>query len=444
MPDPAPEARPLTVLRARGLDGRFRVPGDPGLFCLAAMLGAVARGETVIYTGTDEPDANLAATRALLAAAGTPVELADDRWHIGGLGALGLLEPEGPLDFTGADRALPLALGLLAPYPFETCFAGAATASSPMIEALRATGAEVGATRSGRLPISIRGPRGGIPLALRLPDTEAARAALLLAALGLPGTSSLVGAPRAADGAERLVRHFGGRIEAERTADGRRNLEIAGLPLLGARTLSLAGDPELAVFAIVAGLIVPHSDVLIENVLLDAAQNAVLSVLLEMGGDIEIVERRLTGSEEIADLRVRHSALLGTALPSAGLAPAAVLALAVAGAFAAGETRIPRPAFAEHGQPLQGLADGLQRNGVRVSTGKQGLGIGRPEAGSRLGGDTVATGGDALLALAFRVYGMATAAQVALDDDTALEAAYPGLLRCFEAVGAEFYRRWAA
>ena len=116
--------------------------------------------------------------------------------------------------------------------------------------------------------------------ALRLPDTEAARAALLLAALGLPGVSSLVGAPRAADGAERLVRHFGGRIEAERTADGRRNLEIAGLPLLGARTLSLAGAPELAVFAIVAGLIVPHSDVLIENVLVDAGQNAMLSVLL--------------------------------------------------------------------------------------------------------------------------------------------------------------------
>src|SRR3569833_1303881 len=167
------------------------------------MLGAVARGETVIYTGTDEPDANLAATQALLAAVGAPVELADDRWHIGGLGALGLLEPEGPLDFTGADRVLLRALGLLSPYPFETRFAGAATASSAVVEALRATGAEIGATRSGRLPITIRGPRSGIPLALRLPDTEAVRAALLLAALGLPGVSSLVGAPRAADGAER-------------------------------------------------------------------------------------------------------------------------------------------------------------------------------------------------------------------------------------------------
>src|SRR3569833_1671850 len=118
------------------------------------MLGAVARGETVIYTGTDEPDANLAATQALLAAVGAPVELADDRWHIGGLGALGLLEPEGPLDFTGADRVLLLTLGLLSPYPFETRFAGAATASSAVIEALRGPRMVIGNRPERVAPIS--------------------------------------------------------------------------------------------------------------------------------------------------------------------------------------------------------------------------------------------------------------------------------------------------
>src|ERR1700709_2773322 len=101
MSDQVHTARPLTVLRAPGLGGRFKVPSEAGLFCLAAMLGVLARGETVIYRAIKEADSSLDATRKLLVAIGAEPDFSDDRWQINGLGPLGLLEPMRPLDFSG-------------------------------------------------------------------------------------------------------------------------------------------------------------------------------------------------------------------------------------------------------------------------------------------------------------------------------------------------------
>jgi len=446
MSDQIHTARPLTVLRARGLGGRFSVPSERGLFCLAAMLAVLARGETVIYREANEADGNLEATGKLLAAIGAEPEFADDRWQVNGLGPLGLLEPERRLDFTGASGALPLAMGLVAPYGFTTRFVGERSdtaAPAAVVEALRSIGAEI-ETRGGRFPISVRGPRTTIPFVWPLAGVPAYKAALLLAALSAPGVSALIESEPAPDHAERLLRHFGAVVDDRENDGGGRTIEITGLAPLGARTLTLAGDPDIAALAVLAGLVVPESDILVENVMLHPAHRAVFGALEEMGGQIDIGNRRSAAGEEVADFRVRHSPLLGIAIPPEGLTPAALMVLAVAGAFAAGETRLPRLGHAGEAALQRRLAEGLANNGATVSLGKTGLAVARPSAGGRLGGGTVSTGGDPLLAAAFMVFGLAAVEQVAIDDDTRMEAAYPGLTRQFETLGAEFLQGWAA
>ncbi|MEO8883861.1 MAG: 3-phosphoshikimate 1-carboxyvinyltransferase [Devosia sp.] len=446
MSDQIHTARPLTVLRARGLGGRFKVPSERGLFCLAAMLAVLARGETVLYREANATDGNLEATRKLLVAIGAEPEFSDDRWQVNGLGPLGLLEPERRLDFTGATRALPLAMGLVAPYGFTTRFIGERSdtaAPNRVVEALRSIGTEI-ETRGGRFPISVRGPRSAIPFAWPLAGEPAGKAALLLAALSVPGVSTLIESEPAPDHPERLFRHFGAAIGESESDSGPRTIEIAGLPALGARTLTLAGDPDIAALAVVAGLIVPESDILVENVMLHPAHRAVFSALEEMGGQIDIRNRRSAAGEEVADFRVRHSPLLGIAVPPDGLTSAALIVLAVAGAFAAGDTRLPRLGYAGEAVLQRRLAEGLANNGAAVSLGKTGLVVARPSAGGRLGGGTVSTGGDPLLTAAFMVFGLAAMEQVAIDDDTRMEAAYPGLTRQLETLGAEFLQGWAA
>ena len=443
MSDQVHTARPLTVLRAPGLGGRFKVPSEPGLFCLAAMLAALARGETVIYRDIGEAESNLEATQSLLVAIGAEPEFLDDRWQINGLGPLGLLEPMRPLDFSGASLALPLAMGLVAPYDFVARFTGERSGTAApvaVVEALRSIGAEI-ETRAGRFPIRVKGPRSTIPFRWPIDDSVGpAKAALMLAALSIPGVSIFSEREPAPDHAERLFRHFGATVEA----GDRRTIEITGLPALGARTLTLGGDPDIAALAVVAGLIVPDSEILVENVLLHPAHNAVFMALEEMGGQIDIRNRHSAAGEEVADLRVRHSPLLGVAVAPEGLAPAAILPLAIAGAFAAGETRLPRLGFAGEAALHRRLVESLAGNGATASANKDGIRVGRPSAGGRLGGGTVSTGGDPLLAAAFTVFGLAAAEQVTIDDDSRMEAAYPGLVRRFEALGAEFFQGWAA
>jgi len=281
-----PIARPLTATPGRALKGRFRVRGEPNLTTLMLLLASLARGTTVIYADTSAPAPEVAAALALLADLGASPETHDDRWQVSGLGALGLLAPSRGLQFSGAPRLLPLALGLLAPYDFAARFeAGPGLGVPPaLIEALRGLGTTVDAVRTGQLPLTLRGARLGMPFVWRAPAAPGDNwvEAMLLAGLGLPGRSRLEGLAVLPEPALRLFRHFGADIVDFADANGL-GLTIAGLPKLGARTLAPAGDPDIAALAIVAGLVVPGSDLVVENVPLAAARGGVVTALTEMG-----------------------------------------------------------------------------------------------------------------------------------------------------------------
>jgi 3-phosphoshikimate 1-carboxyvinyltransferase len=90
----------------------------------------------------------------------------------------------------------------------------------------------------------------------------------------------------------------------------------------------------------VAALIVPGSDLIIENVGLNPTRAALFDVLRQMGGAIEELDRRDVGGEPVADLRVRASALTGIEVDPA-VVPAMVdefPVLFVAAAHARGRT----------------------------------------------------------------------------------------------------------
>jgi len=448
MPQPALIARPVTVVRGQPLRGRFKLPPEPLLFATAALLAATARGTSVFYLDASMLDATLGAIRQTLTAIGAPPTISDDRWEISGMGTLGFLAPAAPLDFTSAGRALAVALGALGPYQFATDFESASEDQHlvrSVIDALRPLGVDVLQPRTGRLPARLRGPRTLVPYEVRIGrPTAELKAALLLAALTLPGISRFTEGQAAPDHAERLFRYFGAPITESSAADGSRVIDVRGLTALGARTLTVPGDPDLAALPLLAGLIVPDSDLVIENMLMHPARGAVLTALDEMGGHIDIVGRRSSGGEEVVDLRVRHSPLLGTSIPAQGLTAAALPVLAVAGAFAAGETRLPVLADPAAASMQQRLATVLAANGATVRLERGGLVVGRPAPGQRLGGGKTEAGDEPLLTGALLALGLAAGDPVDIADTARLQAAYPDLLGQLEAAGAAFDGKEAA
>ena len=235
---------------------------------------------------------------------------------------------------------------------------------------------------------------------------------------------------------------FGAAIEVTTGANGERRISLEGHCALRGRDIVVPGDPSSAAFPLVAALIVPGSDVTIENVLMNPTRTGLIDTLVEMGADIEQVNRRDAGGETVADLRVRHSALRGVTVPE-GRAPSMIdeyPVLAVAASFAEGETvmRGLEELRVKESDRLAAVARGLEANGVACVEGADWLTVrGRPD-GAGLGGSTVATHLDHRIAMSFLVMGLATPRPVTVDDATMIATSFPQFLALMEGLGAPF------
>jgi 3-phosphoshikimate 1-carboxyvinyltransferase len=162
--------------------------------------------------------------------------------------------------------------------------------------------------------------------------------------------------------------------------------------------------------------------------------------LLEMGADIEVLDRRVEGGEDVADLRVRHSALTGADIPAAR-APAMIdeyPILAVAAAFATGETRMRglNELRVKESDRLAAVADGLTACGVKNRIEGDDLIV--DGAGTVPGGATVATHLDHRIAMSFLIMGLASEAPVTVDDANMIATSFPTFRPAMERLGAVF------
>ncbi|NWO72576.1 3-phosphoshikimate 1-carboxyvinyltransferase, partial [Escherichia coli] len=88
-------------------------------------------------------------------------------------------------------------------------------------------------------------------------------------------------------------------------------IRIEGQGKLTGQIIDVPGDPSSTAFPLVAALLVPGSDITIRNVLMNPTRTGLILTLQDMGASIEILNARLAGGEDVADLRVRASELKG-------------------------------------------------------------------------------------------------------------------------------------
>lgn len=435
--------RPLAAERAPWLRGTLRVPGDETISHLALMTGAMARGETIIEELL-EGEAIFATARAMHAV-GARIERRAGRWHVMGLGVGGFLEPEFDLDFRSTKLGLALALGLLGSHRFTARFlrnpSPSAPALPPLLDALRAIGIKIDEDDDERLVVC--GPRTPVPVDARLPAGAnwQLKASLLLAGLAFPGVSTVREAVLSRGHAEAMLEAFGARVGHSVDEVGDHVVEIEGLPNLRAQHVLVPADTSAAAVGIVAALIVPGSELRIERLLVNPARMAFIDTLREMGADMEFSEIRQLGGEQVADLRIRYSELSGITVDAHHVQTmlAEYPALAVAAAFAAGETtlELTPKVVAREGELLAAVVKGLQANGVSCELEPAALLI---RGGRVRGGGRVQTLMDHRIATSFLIMGMAADDAVIIDDQSSISAGFPDFITRFEEVGASFIR----
>ena len=434
---------PLTSGSAGALSGSVQVPGDKSISHRSLMLGALALGETEIH-GLLEGEDVLRTAAAMRALGGEAERDANGVWHARGRGIGGLVEPADVLDLGNAGTGTRLLMGLVAAYDFTTFFTGdASLRSRPMArvaEPLTRMGAQIVARSKGRPPLAVIGTAEPLPISYRLPVASAqVKSAILLAGLNTPGVTTVIEPEPTRDHTELMLRGFGAELTVEQTPEGRA-VSLKGQPELTGRKITVPGDPSSAAFPLVAALILPGSDVTLPNVGLNPHRIGLIDTLLEMGADIQILDRREVAGEPVGDLRVRASKLQGITVP-AERAPSMIdeyPILSVAAAFAEGETRMLGlgELRVKESDRLGTMAQGLAACGIDVVEGEDSLTVRGGGGRKPAGGATIAVKLDHRIGMSFLVLGLATEKPIAIDDGAAIDTSFPGFARLMNGLGA--------
>jgi len=443
--NPQASPRPARALRSGPLQGTITVPGDKSISHRALMLASQAIGTTVIHGLLEGED--VLSTANALRLCGVPIERSEEAaWTVRGVGIGGLHEPSDVLDMGNAGTAVRLMMGLLAPYPYHVQFTGdESLRKRPMqrvITPLEQMGAQFWAREGGRLPLAMQGTSNPVPISYTLPVASAqVKSAMMLAALNTPGTTTVVENEATRDHTERMLRFFDVQVNTIKQRDGM-HIVVHGQPnqTYRDREFHVPADPSSAAFPVVAALLVPGSDITVENVCLNPSRTGLFDTLKEMGADLTILNRREVGGEPVGDIRAKYSTLHEVDVP-AERAPSMIdeyPVLAVAAACAKGKSvmRGLSELRVKESDRLAAIIAGLRSCGVdAIEDGDNLIVTGRGKAPR--GGGTVVTHYDHRIAMSFLVLGLVAEETITVDDARAIATSFPVFMGLMRGLGAK-------
>lgn len=432
----------FTATSSPALKGVVRAPGDKSISHRSMILGAMAEGVTEVE-GLLEGDDILATARAAEAFGARVERLGEGRWRVTGQGRL--KTPGAVIDCGNAGTGVRLLMGAAAGYPITTTFDGDASLRKRPMKRVTGPLASMGAgfdwlSEEDRLPVSVSGAPSGEGLnAIDYVQSVASaqvKSAILLAGLNARGVTSVAEPEKSRDHTERMLRAFGATVDVEEAGEGWVIRLEGGQALKGAQ-VSVPGDPSSAAFPLAAALITPGSEVTVEGVMLNPLRTGLFDTWLEMGADLTIANRRVSGGEEIGDITARHSPLKGVVVPverAASMIDEYPI-LAATAAVAEGQTvmRGVGEMRVKESDRISLMVNGLRGCGVAVEEEPEGFIV---TGGAVAGGATVATAHDHRIAMSHLVLGLVATEPISVLDPEMIATSFPGFVELMNGLGA--------
>ncbi len=440
------------------LRGSLRPPSDKSISHRAALIAAMAEGETLVDDYLDAADtrSTLAAVQALGAEVAVegpggaapwrdPAAPLGKRIRIRGVGLRGEAtaagapasgSPPGPrpaqIDVGNAGTLLRLLPGWLAGQgEGEWTLDGDDSIRRRPVDRIAAPLREMGAdlaAREERLPpLIVRGAElRGIEYEMPIASAQV-KSCLLFAGLLAAGPTTVVEAHPSRDHSERMLAAAGARIERDERRDGSLAVTVHPTESLAEAEIGVPADVSSAAFFLVAASLVAGSEVVLDQVNVNPTRTGLLMILERMGAAIEVEPEDEPGGEPLARLRVRAAALRGTEVGGAEV-PLAIDELplvALAACFAEGTTTIRDAAELRRKETdrIETVATALNALGGRVEATPDGMVI---EGGGGLHGGAVSSHGDHRIAMLGAVAGLASAEGVEVEGMDAAAVSYPG------------------
>ena len=419
-----------------GLKGSVTVPGDKSISHRCIMFGSIADGITEVRNFLQGADC--LATIRCFRSLGIEIEETDSTVTVHGKGLHGLSAPDGILDVGNSGTTTRLLSGILAGQPFESRLSGDESLNSrPMkriIDPLTRMGAHIssipgnGCAPLRITPSSLHGIHYDSPVA-----SAQVKSCILLAGLYADGETSVTEPSLSRNHTELMLREFGADIRTTHALDSTKaTASIRPCSGLYGQKITVPGDISSAAYFIAAGLIVPDSEILIENVGINPTRAGILKVCEDMGGNITLLNERTEGGEKIADILVKTSSLHGITIEG-DIIPALIdeiPVIAVMAAVAEGTTVIKDAAElkVKETDRIETVTDNLKAMGCNVTPTADGMII----TGGKLRGASIHTLLDHRIAMAFSIAALVAEGTTKILDSKCVDVSYPTFYDTFE------------
>lgn len=408
----------------KSLKGEITIPGDKSISHRAVMFGSIAKGTTIVRDFL--MGADCLGTIECFRKMGVDINIEGNNVIVHGNGLHGLKQPISDLDTGNSGTTTRLMCGILAAQNFTTTITGDASIQKrPMnriITPLTLMGADVKSiNNNGCAPLLInksilKGIHYNSPVA-----SAQVKSAILLAGLYADGETSVTEPFLSRNHTEIMLNSFGADVTSMDTT-----ATIKPAKELYASDITVPGDISSAAYFIAAALIVPGSELLIKNVLINPTRDGIIKVCKAMGGNIEIINERCESGEKSCDLLVKHSSLKGIEI-SGAIIPTLIdeiPIISILAAFAKGTTLIKDAAElkVKESNRIDTCVNNLKELGVDATATDDGMII---NGGKTIHGGLIDTKSDHRIAMSFTIASLMTEEEVKLTDSKCVEISYP-------------------
>lgn len=323
--------------------------------------------------------------------------------------------------------------GILAGQNFNSVLIGDESLSKrPMkrvIEPLTLMGAEIIANEM-KAPLKINGKNlHSIEYTSKLASAQV-KSCILLAGLNCDGKTVFTEPYISRDHTERMLKFMGANITTKNTTVTIEKSELEP------KIFEICGDISSAAYFIAAGLIVPNSKIILKNVGLNPTRTGILDVAKKMGGNIEILDKKIVSGEDVGDIFVSFSDLKactieGEIIPRLidELPVIAVLATQADGSTIIKDAQDLRNKESDR---IKTIVTGLQKIGADIEETQDGFII---NGKTKLpGGCEVETHHDHRLAMSFYVAGLVSVKPVVVNGFEWVDISFPEFEEMFSKI----------
>lgn len=298
----------ITVNKTKSLKGTIQIPADKSITHRAFMFSALTKGKVRITNFSKGADCM--STLNIIKQMGCKSEFINEKQLI--IDAREALKaPIEALDCGNSGTTTRLMMGILSGQNFNSKLYGDISLSKrPMkrvISPLELMGAKI-KHNDYKLPIEIEGTTlQGINYISPLASAQV-KSCILLAGLNAQGKTIFSEPYKSRNHTELMFEYMGANIEINK------NEICIKKSQLNPVDIEICGDISSAAFFMVAGLIVPNSEITIKNVGINETRSGIIDVLKSMNGNIELVNERIISNEKVADIKVKYSDLKATTI----------------------------------------------------------------------------------------------------------------------------------